>query len=156
MSGKPQPIQPRFWSKVKKTKTCWIWTAHKNNKGYGMFGLNSTMKTAHRLSFLWARGDIPKGMCVLHKCDTPACINPKHLFLGTKAENNADMIKKGRDRKAVGENVWQSKLKEKEIRQIRILYNTGKYSTRELGKKFGVSHTPIIKIINKKTWKHVN
>ena len=91
----------RFWSKVNKTDTCWLWAASKRNKGYGAFVWadvdgNIIQGQAHRFAWEMENGPIPAGLCVLHRCDTPACVRVDHLFLGTKAENNADMSAKGR------------------------------------------------------------
>ena len=75
---------------------CWLWTASLDNHGYGQFCFNRKPVKAHRVSWELHRGPIPKGLCVLHKCDVRTCINPAHLFVGTRADNVADMIAKGR------------------------------------------------------------
>jgi hypothetical protein len=72
---------------------CWEWSASRFNAGYGQCG----HKLAHRVSYEYFIGQIPSGICVLHKCDNPPCVNPKHLFLGTRKDNTHDMINKGRD-----------------------------------------------------------
>ena len=91
----------RFWSKVEKTPTCWNWTASKRAKGYGAFVWADESGAiiqgrAHRFSWEIINGPIPAGLCILHRCDNPRCVNPEHLFIGTKADNNADMLAKGR------------------------------------------------------------
>lgn len=86
----------RFWGKVKKGKTCWEWSGAKIPKGYGQLGFLGKHTYAHRVSWELCFGKIPQGLCVLHKCDNPPCVNPKHLFLGTIADNNRDMFRKNR------------------------------------------------------------
>lgn len=75
---------------------CQIWTAATSMKGYGQFNKGGKDYLAHRASWTISHGPIPAGLWVLHRCDTPPCINPDHLFLGTAADNTADMIRKGR------------------------------------------------------------
>lgn len=75
---------------------CWLWTASLNDGGYGLFCLDGKDRTTHRVSWRLYRGEIPEGLCVLHKCDTRACVNPDHLFLGTYKDNNNDCVAKKR------------------------------------------------------------
>ncbi len=89
-------MKERFWSKVLKTASCWLWTASEHGKGYGGFKLDGKTQKASRVSYMMAYGKIPEGMCVLHKCDNRKCVRPSHLFLGTVRDNNIDMMKKGR------------------------------------------------------------
>jgi hypothetical protein len=79
-----------------ETLKCWIWRGQGNNKGYGMKSVRGRLQLTHRLSYQWVNGPIPAGMKVLHRCDTPACFNPNHLFIGTQSDNMRDMMLKGR------------------------------------------------------------
>lgn len=92
----------RFWEKVLITEDCWEWQGQSLPHGYGQFrvGTRATdpKEYTHRLAWSWANGPIPAGHNVLHRCDNPRCVRPAHLFLGTQADNVADMDAKGRRR----------------------------------------------------------
>lgn len=90
----------RFWPKVDKTATCWLWTASVFENGYGLFHLDDRNLKAHRYAYELLVGPIPDGLEVRHTCDVARCVNPEHLSLGTHAENMADMVE--RDRAARG------------------------------------------------------
>lgn len=91
-----QPVEERFWKHVNKTESCWLWTASTGKKGYGKINVNGVTKSAHRVSYEMSHGAIPRGLGVLHKCDTPLCVRPDHLFIGTNQDNVNDMMSKGR------------------------------------------------------------
>ena len=131
---------------------CWLWTAGCNQKGYGLFRLNhrESKPGAHRVSWLLYRGEIPDGLQVCHHCDMPCCVNPEHLFLGTHAENVADMVKKGRQ--SYGEINANHKLTEAEVKAIRLDHR----NWRQVAADYGVSHKTIWEARTGKTWRHIS
>lgn len=92
----------RFWEKVNKTETCWLWTASTQG-GYGQIGHDIYLRPvrAHRVSWELHYGPIPAGLDVLHKCDNPPCVRPDHLFIGTALDNVQDMLRKERQPQAL-------------------------------------------------------
>lgn len=110
---------------------CWLWTGFINRGGYGRFRANGHKMLAHRFSWALVNGSIPGGQCVLHKCDTPCCVNPNHLFLGSKADNNEDKVRKHRQSMGIkhavimkrvaarGERAARAKLSDKDVEHIR-------------------------------------
>ena len=96
---KGRNISEHFWSKVdiSKKEECWNWTACRNKDGYGVLKYNNKKITASRFSWKESFGEIPMGLCVLHRCDNPPCVNPKHLWLVTQRANILDAVKKNRN-----------------------------------------------------------
>lgn len=164
----------RFWAKVDKRgpDECWNWTAYKYPRtkfgpnGYGGFNVSSKIWKAHRFSYFLANGDIPGNLCVCHRCDNPACVNPAHLFLGTHAENNADAAKKGRHvappntngfdkRRQFGVLNVKAKITANAVRAIRAEYAQGATSQQSIADRFGLRQTQVSRIIRRERWSHV-
>lgn len=161
--GKKSLIEKLMKNVSKDPETgCWEWMASKNAGGYGRIRAKNTMCLAHRISWEIFCGDIPRGLCVCHKCDNPSCVNPDHLFIGTRQDNMDDMLKKGRYVKGKtykgiecpirGSLSPRSKLTEKDVIEIRRRYKEGNASYRSLAKEFGVCYRNIACIIKKKMW----
>lgn len=143
----------RFMSYVDKTRNCWLWKRSTDTNGYGQFYIVKKKHVAHRFAWKMIRGSIPRGLFVLHRCDNPPCVNPKHLFLGTQADNIHDMMAKGRMRSYFGggEQNFQAKLTFKQVAEIRRL--RGVRLQRDIAANFGVSRKTVGAIQRMETWK---
>lgn len=157
------PVEMRLLSHVQKNEIsgCWEWTGAKR-RGYGRTSFGSRKDgtrrnvSAHRLAFMVWVGEIPDGYEVCHKCDNPACINPEHLFVGTKQENMADRDKKGRNINLVGEEQVRSKLTKKDVKAARWERAYQGTSFQKLADRYGVSKKTMQNAINGVTWKCVS
>jgi hypothetical protein len=145
--GLSSTVIKRFWSKVQKTEGCWTWTAYKTEKGYGRLtrGRPSPIG-AHVVSWILHNGPIVNGLCVLHRCDNPTCVNPAHLWLGSRGDNNKDRNDKGRSA-----DPYNVKFTEKTVLEIRSLASIG-LSSRQVGDRYAVHKSTIQRIWNRKTW----
>lgn len=173
-----------FWKKVDKRgpDDCWLWTASKSSTGYGQLMAGGRILKSHRIAWTLTGGAIPNGFCVCHKCDTPACVNPAHLFIGSHTDNMRDMINKGRgavgdrhgsrihpervprgdrsgsrlhpERVPRGEAVGTAKLTASQVIEIRALYADGD-TLKRLASRFGVSFSVIGSITRRETWRHI-
>lgn len=154
--------QDRFWKWVSKMPNgCWRWMGsikrRKNrpqSEWHGQWrNAAGEIELTHRASWRMLVGDIPRGGLILHRCDNPRCVNPDHLFIGTQADNVADMWDKGRARpgKSAGESHGRSKLTEQNVREIRVSGDNGS----ELASRYGVSTSVIYSVLKGTTWKHV-
>jgi len=93
-----RPVAERFWEKVEKTDSCWLWTASLNTHGYGQISIHNRPRVVHRVAHELLVGPISEGLRVCHHCDVRHCVRPDHLFLGTAKDNTQDMMSKGRGR----------------------------------------------------------
>jgi hypothetical protein len=159
------PLVVRFWARVRKSKGCWIWTGALMFFGYGKLRVNGKDISAHRLSWTWAHGrSIPAGMCVCHHCDTPACVRPDHLFLGTQADNHLDCEKKGRSAggSLPGEFHPEAKLTWKKVAEIRRLYaidrnpikkGRGRYRQIDIAQMLKTSRSSVNQVVRGVAWR---
>jgi hypothetical protein len=155
---RPRPVEERFWEKVNigEPDECWEWQAATYGNGYGRFGIGRKEGgiLAHRLVWTLARGSIPEGVCVCHRCDNPRCVNPGHLFLGSQSENVADMHRKGRARggSLAGTQNPNHKLSEQDVREIRARYASGGTYQYELAKAYDITQAQVSSICRGKSW----
>ena len=152
----------RFWNKVNKNGPiikselgpCWIWYAHTDDDGYGVFWYQNKNRRAHRVSLYFEGILIPDDLLVLHKCDNPPCVRHDHLFVGSNEENMRDMTEKKRSAPQHGEFNPQSKLKEKDVIEMKRLYKIG-FSQDDIAIEFNVARTCVSRVINGKRWSHL-
>lgn len=141
----------KFFRKIRKTETCWLWESTVNAQGYGSIHKDGRSRLAHRIAYELYVGKIPEGALVRHSCDNTLCVNPKHLSLGTHQDNKNDAVFKGRH--SFGSSHGKAKLDERLVREIRDLQK--RYSIRELSILYEVSTGTIRRIVDGKGWKHV-
>ncbi len=145
----------RFWKFVAVSAVpdaCWVWTGARASKGYGAFMCWPKTRVAHRVAYSMTYGPIPAGMCVLHRCDTPPCCRPDHLFLGTRADNNRDMMEKGR--MAVGEMYPFAKLTGENVKAMRLLRASG-MTFQAIADLYDVHNVTAYFAITGKNWAHI-
>ena len=154
----------RFWAKVAVNgrDACWLWRGgvYLNSAmvPYGRMWLHGRTVGSHRIAWTFANGAIPDGMMIMHRCDTPLCVNPRHLFIGTHQDNMQDMEAKGRGnrpRAAPGERNGNARLTRRDVRKIRKLYAARLGSYRQIGSMFGVCRQHICRIVQGGRWKRI-
>jgi len=147
-------VDERFDSYVetRPPSDCLWWTGGAAHGGYGQFSIKGQGCGAHRYSYERHYGPFDKSLCVLHKCDNPGCVNPKHLFLGTVQDNMDDKIKKGRQPR--GATHSRAKLSEENVLDIRRLGAEGVMGL-ELSDRFKVSSSAIYAILTRRAWAHL-
>jgi len=151
------PDEERFWSKVDRSgghDACWPWMASRRPGGYGQIAWKGRPVVASRVAWELTHGEMPDN-CVLHKCDSPSCCNPAHLFLGTRPENSADMFNKHRS--AWGERSGHAKLTLAQVLEIRKISVRGRSEPgdKALAERFGCSARTIRDVVNRRSWRHI-
>lgn len=164
--------EQRFWAKVDTSGECWVWIGGKDRKGYGRFSMGSARKpdgtrrnsmvAAHRFSYELENGPIPDGpgfhgFCVLHRCDNPSCVLPKHLFLGTNEDNVHDMDSKGRrvNNQIKGSGHRNAVLNEEQVREIVAKHYGEGRTQKSLALEYGVCHATVNHIFTGRLWGHL-
>jgi hypothetical protein len=151
MSHPAQPLTVRLVGSYEVMPNgCWRWSRALDPQGYGTIRVARRNMAAHRAAWIAWRGPVPEGLCVLHRCDNPPCVNPDHLFLGTRGDNSRDMVAKGRS--AFGERQGHSRLTAADVAEIRRLVAAGELTQREIGARYGVRDTAVCRIASGKRW----
>lgn len=145
-------IKERFNRKVRITETgCHEWTGAKQSNGYGRFNFLGKSMYAHRVAALLRFGIVYPNIDVCHICDNRGCVNPYHLFCGTRKDNMQDCKIKNRTAKG---SLLSKKLTDSDVIAIRQMYKTGAMQ-KDIAKKYGVTRSAIYHIIHNNTWRHI-
>ena len=143
---------------------CWLFMGAINDFGYGIVGLGprgAGVDRAHRVAYRHFVGDTPAGLVVCHRCDVPSCCNPHHLFLGTHADNHADMDKKGRrsppprNLHDIGSRRYNARLTDGDVLSIRSDFDSGRATGAELARQYQHSPAAMYRICKRIMWKHL-
>lgn len=139
-------VRSAFFKRIRKTNTCWLWTGYLKQDGYGLFKVGKRFFHVHRLAMILSGRHVPSGLCVMHACDNPSCVRPDHLSIGTKQQNSADMVRKGRSghpRRRLNYEVAQT---------IRQEHASGLFTWIDLAERYGISVYHVWRVINHKVW----
>ena len=162
---RPRTTADNFWNYVDRSDGCWLWKRGRHRTGYGQLRFEGRDVMAHRVAYSLAVGDIPAGLHVLHRCDTPPCCRPDHLFVGTPADNARDRNQKGRaatgtrngrythpERTCRGERKPSRKLTWAQVVDIRSRHEQDE-SLASLARAFGVAESTIRNIVHFLKWR---
>jgi hypothetical protein len=145
----------RFWAKVDRREEdqCWRWVGSTSITGYGRLSFSGGCKQAHRVAWHLTHGPVPDGLCVLHRCDNPPCVNPAHLFLGTHLDNVRDCFAKGRGRPPHSERHNKAKLT---LAAVAVIRSSPHESSQSLAHRFGVTTRTIWLVRSGRTWRRAS
>lgn len=154
--GAGKTVSERFWEKVqvRDPEECWPWTGTTRD-GYGLVSIAGRSHQASRVAYELVKGPIPDGFHVLHSCDNPPCVNPRHLSAGTRSDNMRDKVRKGRDNRSQGEAHYHTKLSAADVAEIRRLHDVERLTIRKIAALYGMSVGGIKKIAYRSSWKSV-
>jgi hypothetical protein len=142
-----------FWSRVVPSRDgCWIWTGAKNTQGYGHLLFEGRWALAHRVAYGERVAAIPAGSCICHHCDVPACCNPAHLFLGTRADNNRDRAEKGRNGVHRGMSNPNRTVTADQVAEMRRRYQGGGITQAALAAEYGIRQPQVSRIVRGESW----
>lgn len=148
------PLMDRLWLRTHETPSgCWEWHGSADGYGYGLIKIGAVRHRTHRAAWIATHGPIPNGLVVCHRCDNPPCWRPAHMFLGTNADNAADM--KAKLRSASGEHHPWAKLTDEQVRTIRERYAAGGITQPQLATEYGIHNSQVSRIIRRITWRAV-
>lgn len=150
-------LSRRFWAKVDQrgSDECWPWIGGKDSRGYGGIWRNQHRVQAHRVSWEIANGRPPRdGMVIMHSCDNPPCCNPAHLSEGTRRDNGADMVRKGRNDSRKGVLHHRTHLTENDVREIRSLHARG-VRRKTIASDYRISLGAVADILDRRNWAEV-
>lgn len=134
---------------IDKGTGCHLWGGVRDRQGYGIVTIDRKTRRSHRIAWELAHGKIPEGLCVLHKCDNPSCVNVEHLFLGTRKDNAIDKMNKGRG--LIGTDHCMCKLTESQVLSIR----KDPRVHRIIAKEYGISNQHVSDIKTLRRWRHL-
>jgi HNH endonuclease len=155
-----ESLKSRFESKFIRGERfeCWQWQSYRNKSGYGVISYGTERGKnilAHRASYLLQWGNLDEALCVMHTCDNPPCVNPRHLKLGTNQDNIDDMVRKGRNYYKPGPNIHRSKINIDIARKIKLDLKNG-ISVKQITENRNISKHIVWDIKRNKTWKHIS
>lgn len=140
----------RFWSRVDQSGDCWEWQGTRQHRGHGLLSVKGKNLKVHRISYELHVGPIPIGLCVRHKCDNAPCVNPDHLEVGTRADNNRDRDERGRHVKLEGEAHGMCKLTDLQVAEIRRMGDERVLTRAAIARLYGISEGHVYALIRNK------